>query len=97
MTFSPGSIQLSGYDIDVRIALQMVPSSTSLGSCCCMKTQPMADACPNYLDSPSYMLLVYLSGFGLLTQFGHPSMGYRPNCESSESRGVRAVAPKSER
>jgi hypothetical protein len=50
-----------------------------------MKTQPMADACPNYLDSPSRMLLTYLSGFGLLTQFGHPSVGDRLNCESGES------------
>jgi hypothetical protein len=49
-----------------------------------MKTQPMTDACPNYLDSPSRMLLAYFSGFGLLTQFGHPSAGDRPNCESSE-------------
>jgi hypothetical protein len=85
------------YDIDVRIALQMVPTLNSLGSCCCMKTQPMADACPNYLDSPSRMLLAYLLGFGLLTQFGHPSVGDRLNYESSDSRGTRAVAPKSER
>jgi hypothetical protein len=57
----------SVYDIDVHIALQTVPSSNSLGSYCCMKTQPMVDACPNYLDSPSRMLLAYLPIFGLLT------------------------------
>jgi hypothetical protein len=62
-----------------------------------MKAQPMTDACPNYLDSPSRMLLAYLPGFGLLAQFGHPSAGDRPNCESSEFRGTCAVAPKSER
>jgi hypothetical protein len=62
-----------------------------------MKTQPMADACPNYLDSPSCMLLSYLPRFGLLAQFGHPSTGDRTNCKSSESLGMRAVAPKSER
>jgi hypothetical protein len=62
-----------------------------------MKTQPMADASPNYLDSLSRMLLAYLLGFDLLTQFGHLSVGDRPNCESSEIRGTRAVAPKSER
>jgi hypothetical protein len=61
-----------------------------------MKTQPMVDACPNYLDSPSCMLLAYLPIFGLLTQFGHPSMGDKPNCESNESRGTRAIALKSE-
>jgi hypothetical protein len=44
----------------------------------------MTDACPNYLDSPSRMLLAYLLGFDLLTKFGHPSAGDRPNCESSE-------------
>jgi hypothetical protein len=43
------------------------------------------------------MLLAYLPEFGLLVQFGHPSMSDMPNCESSESRGTRAVAPKSER
>jgi hypothetical protein len=72
------------YDIDIRIALQTVPSSNSLGSYYCMKTQPMADTCPNYLDSPSRMLLAYLPGIGLLAQFGHSSAGDRPNCESSE-------------
>jgi hypothetical protein len=69
------------YNIDVCIALQTVPSSNSLGSYCCMKTQPMADACPNYLDSPSHMLLANLPGFGLLAQFGHPSTGDRSSCE----------------
>jgi hypothetical protein len=85
------------YGINVCIALQTVPSSNSLGSCCCMKTQPMADAYSNYLDSPSRMLLACLPGFGWLTPFGHPSVGDRPNYESSESRRTRAVGPKSER
>jgi hypothetical protein len=43
------------------------------------------------------MLLAYLLGFGLLTQFSHPSMGDRLNYESSEFQGMRVVAPKSER
>jgi hypothetical protein len=85
------------YDIDVRIALQMVSSSNSLSSYCCMKTQSMTDTWPNYLDSPSRMLLAYLLGFGLLAQFSHSSVGDRPNCESSEFRGTHTVAPKSKR
>jgi hypothetical protein len=84
------------YGIDVRIALQTVPSSNSLGSCCCMKIQPIVDACPNYLDSSSHMLLAYLPTFGWLAQFDHPSVGDRLNYESSESWGTRAVASKSE-
>jgi hypothetical protein len=84
------------YGISIRIALQTMPSSNSLGSCCCMKIQPMVDACPNYFDSPSRMLLAYLLGFGWLTQFGHLSMSDRLNCESSESRGMRVAAPKRE-
>jgi hypothetical protein len=42
------------------------------------------------------MLLAYLPGFGLLAQFGHLSTGDRLNYESSEFRGMRAIAPKSE-
>jgi hypothetical protein len=61
-----------------------------------MKTQPMADACPNYLDSPLCMLLAYLPGFGLLTPFDRSSTGDRPKCESIEFRGLRVVAPKRE-
>jgi hypothetical protein len=57
----------------------------------------MADSCPNYPDVPSHKPLAYPLEFGLLHQFGHPSMDDRPNYESSESRGMRAVAPKSER
>jgi hypothetical protein len=49
-----------------------------------MKTQPMTDTCPNYLDSPSRILLAYLPGFGLLAQFGNLSVGDRLNYESSE-------------
>jgi hypothetical protein len=56
----------------------------------------MTDSCPNYLHVPSHKPLAYLHEFGLLAQFGHPSVGDRPNCESSESRGMHAVAPKSE-
>jgi hypothetical protein len=62
-----------------------------------MKTSPMANACPNYLGSPSRMLFAYLPRFGSLAQFGYPSTGDRLNYESNESRGTRAVAPKSER
>jgi hypothetical protein len=61
-----------------------------------MRTHPMEDSCPNYLDAPSHKPLAYLSEFSLLTQFGHPSAGDRSNCESSEFRGMHAIAPKSE-
>jgi hypothetical protein len=61
-----------------------------------MKTQSMANACPNYHDSPSRMLLAYLLRFGLLTQFDHPSVADRPNYESSQFRGNHVVVPISE-
>jgi hypothetical protein len=62
-----------------------------------MKTQPMVEICPNYLDSPSRMLSACLPGFGLLAQFGHPSVGDRLNYELSEFQVTCAVTPKSER
>jgi hypothetical protein len=62
-----------------------------------MKIQLMADSCPNYSDIPSCKRCAYLLEFGLLSQFGHPSVGNRLNCESSESRGIHAVVLKSER
>jgi hypothetical protein len=55
----------------------------------------MTDFCSNYLDVPSHKPYAYLPEFGLLAQFDNPSMGDRPNCGSSESRGTRAFAPKS--
>jgi hypothetical protein len=61
-----------------------------------MRTQSMANSCPNYLDAPSHKLLAYLLKLGLLTQFGHSSKGDRSNCGSSESRGSCVVSPKSE-
>jgi hypothetical protein len=85
------------YNIDIHIELQTVPSSDSLGSYCCMRTQPIANSYPNYQDIPSRKLWAYLLEFDLLAQFGHPFVGDRPNCESSESQGMHAVAPKSER
>jgi hypothetical protein len=57
----------------------------------------MANSCINYQDVPSHKLLSYLPEFDLLSQFGHPSAGDRPNYGSSESRGTRVVAPKTER
>jgi hypothetical protein len=57
----------------------------------------MADSCPNYHDAPSHKPLAYLPKFCLRAQFGDPSAGDRPKCESSEFRGTRAVAPKSDR
>jgi hypothetical protein len=39
----------------------------------------MADSCPNYLDVPSHKPLAYLLEFGLLTQFGRPSVDDRLN------------------
>jgi hypothetical protein len=35
-------------------------------------------------DVPSYHPLVYLLEFGLLTQFGRPSVDDRPNCGINE-------------
>jgi hypothetical protein len=75
---------------------RMVPFSNFLGRCYCMKIQPMVDSCPNFQDILSRKLWAYLLKFGWLSLFGHPSVGDRLNCESSESRGTRAVAPKSE-
>jgi hypothetical protein len=70
--------------------------SNFLGSYYCKRTQAMANSCPNYQDIPSRKLLVYLLEFGLLTYFGRLSADDRPNYESSESRGTRAISPKSE-
>jgi hypothetical protein len=49
-----------------------------------MRTQTVADSCPNYLDVPSHKPLAYLLEFGLLVQFGHPSAVDRSNCGLSE-------------
>jgi hypothetical protein len=83
--------------IDVRIALQMVPSSHSLGSYCCMRTLPTINSCPNSLDTPSHKLVTYPLGFGLLAQFGRLSTDDRLNYGSNESLGAHTVAPKNER
>jgi hypothetical protein len=81
--------------IVIHIMPRMVPFSNFLDSCCCMKIQPTANSCPNYLDIPSCKLWAYPLEFGLLSQFSHPSVGDRLNYESGESRGTRTVAPKS--
>jgi hypothetical protein len=91
MTFPSGSIKFG-----VRMIPWMVPSSNSLGSCCYMRTQSMEDSCPNYQDIPLRKLWAYLLEFDLLPQFSRPSTDDRLNCESSESLGMHAVAPKSE-
>jgi hypothetical protein len=57
----------------------------------------MTHSYPNSLDILLRKLVAYSPGFGLLTQFGHPSVDDRPNCGSNESPGTRVVAPKSER
>jgi hypothetical protein len=85
------------YGIVVHIELQTVSSSNSLGSCHCMRTQLMTNSCANYQDIPSRKIWAYILEFGLLTLFGHPSTSDRPNYESSESQGIHAIAPKSER
>jgi hypothetical protein len=99
MTFSHGSIQLSRLDRwgAIRIELQTVLSSNSLDNYYCMRTQLMADSCPNYQDILSRKLWAYFPEFGWLAHFGPPSVSDRSNCKSSESRGTRAVALKSER
>jgi hypothetical protein len=74
----------------------MVPSSDSLGSCCCTRTLPTANSCPNSLDIPSRNPVTYPQGFGSLAQFGHPTVDGRLNYGSNESQGTREVAPKSE-
>jgi hypothetical protein len=95
--FSLGSIQLSGVRHRCPYSTLMVPSSDSLGSCCCTRTLPTANYCPNSLDIPSHKPVTYPRGFGSLAQFGYPSMDDRSNYGSNESRGTRAVAPKSDR
>jgi hypothetical protein len=50
--------------IIIHIMSRMVSFSNFLGSCCCMKIQPMADSCPNYPDIPSHKLSAYLLEFG---------------------------------
>jgi hypothetical protein len=60
-----------------------------------MKTQPMANSCPNYQDVQSQKFVAYLLEFDLLSQFGHPTVGDRSNCGSSDCQGTCAVAPKS--
>jgi hypothetical protein len=85
------------YDIDVRIALQMVPFLNSPGSCCCTRIHPKANSYPNSLDIPLHKLIAYPPGFGLLTRFGRPSVDDKSNYGSNESPGMRVVAPKSER
>jgi hypothetical protein len=52
----------------------------------------MANSCPNYQGIPSCKFRAYLLEVGLLAQF----VDDRPKCESSESLGMCAVAPKSE-
>jgi hypothetical protein len=59
-----------------------------------MKTQPMVDACPNYLDSPSHMLLAYIPGFGLLAQFDHPFVVDRPTVNQVSLKGHVQLLPK---
>jgi hypothetical protein len=61
-----------------------------------MKTQPMANSCPNYHDILSYKPLAYLSEFDLLSQFDHPFVGDRSNYASSESQGKHAIVLISE-
>jgi hypothetical protein len=46
--------------------LQMVSSVDSLGNYCSMRTKPVVDSCPNYLDVPSHKPLAHLLEFGLL-------------------------------
>jgi hypothetical protein len=56
----------------------------------------MVDSCPNSLGVPSHKPLAYLQEFGLLAQFGRPSMDDRLNYGSNDFRGTCAIAPKSE-
>jgi hypothetical protein len=56
----------------------------------------MVDSSPNFLVVPKHRLLAYLQGFVWLAQFGHLFVGDRLNCGSIESRGIPAVAPKTE-
>jgi hypothetical protein len=57
----------------------------------------MENSCPNSLDTPSHKLITYPPGFGLLAQFGHPSMDDRSNYGSNESLVTHEVAPKRKR
>jgi hypothetical protein len=56
----------------------------------------MADSYPKCLDVTLRRPLAYLQTFGSLSQFGHPSVGDKPNFGLIESRGTHVVTPKSE-
>jgi hypothetical protein len=52
------------YDTVIHREPQMGPSSSSLDSCCCTRTQPRVDSYPSFLDVPKHKLLASLQGFG---------------------------------
>jgi hypothetical protein len=96
IVFSLGSIQLSGVRHRHPYNTSNVSSSDSLGNYSCMRTRPTTDSCLNSLGVPSHKPSAYSQNFGLLTQFGRPSVDDRPNCGSNKFWGMHAVAPKSE-
>jgi hypothetical protein len=56
----------------------------------------MGNSCPNSQDIPSHKPITCSLGFGLLAQFGRPSVDDRPNYGPNESQEKHAFAPKSE-
>jgi uncharacterized membrane protein (GlpM family) len=85
------------YDINVYIELQMMRLQTLLVAIVVWELSPWQILIPTTRISPSCKILAYLPEFGLLAQFGHSSADDGSNCESSESRWMHTVAPKSER
>jgi hypothetical protein len=45
-----------------------------------MKTLPMADIHPIFVETPGHMPAAYLQGFDLLFQFAHLFEDDKPNC-----------------
>jgi hypothetical protein len=74
-----------------------VPSLNSLGKYCYKRIQAKVNSDPSFLNVPKHMFLAYLRVFGCLAQFDHLFAGDRSNYGLGEFRGMRAVAPKSER
>jgi hypothetical protein len=80
--------------IDVRTTLQMMPSTNSLGRCCCTRTLPTTNSCPNSLDIPSHKTVTYSLGFGLVAQFDHPFADDRLNYDQMSPKRCVQLLPK---
>jgi hypothetical protein len=54
----------------------------------------MGNSCPNSQDIPSHKPITCSLGFGLLAQFGRPSVDDRPNYGPNESKRSMQLLPK---